>query len=75
MMSDLSRFVRTDEACRRSGLSERNLARRIADGEIPAFRDPRDRRWRLIRIDDLPDLVGVVPFERRRSRAVEEVAS
>lgn len=74
-MSDLSRFVRKDEACRRSGLSERNLARRIADGEIPVFTDPRDRRFVLIRIDDLPDLVGVVPFERRRSRSTEQVAS
>lgn len=63
-MSELTQFVRVGEAAERTGLSERSIARRIGAGEIPAFRDPRDRRHRLVAVSDLGRLTNVVPFAR-----------
>jgi len=73
-MPDLSQFVRADEACRRTGLSERSLDRRIYAGEIPSFRDPRDRRYRLVAVEDLDRLTSVIRFEQDRP-ATEQRAS
>lgn len=74
-MPDLSRFVRVSEACQLTGLTSYTLDRRLIAGEVPIFRDPTDRRRRLILVDDLSDLVSVIPFERHRQRTAEQVAS
>jgi excisionase family DNA binding protein len=68
-MPELARFVRVDEAARRTGLSERAIDRRIYAGEIEAFRDPVDRRHRLVKLEDLDRLTNVVPFGQDRAAA------
>lgn len=73
-MPDLSKFVRAEEAQRRTGLSERSLDRRLAAREIPVYRDPLDRRHRLIAVSDLDSLLNVTPYERGR-QVIEQVAS
>lgn len=73
-MSDLTKFIRATEVERRTGLSSRSLDRRLAAGEIPTYRDPLDRRRRLIAVEDLDRLLNVTPFVRDRSTA-EQVAS
>ena len=74
-MPDLSRFVRPAEACKETGLSPYVLDRRLIAAGVPIFRDPIDRRHRLIRRDDLDELVGIIPFERRQARSTEQMAS
>lgn len=71
-MSELTQFVRVGEAAERTGLSERSIARRIGAGEISAFRDPRDRRHRLVAVSDLGRLTNVVPFAQDSNAASEQ---
>ncbi len=72
-MSDLTQFIRADEAIKRTGLSERSLDRRLASGMVPVYRDPLDKRRRLIAVKDLDRLIDVTPFGRDRQGA-EQVA-
>ncbi len=73
-MIDRKQFVRADEAIKRTGLSGFALDRRLAAGEIPVFRDPLDRRHRLIDVQDLDRLVRVVRIGQDRV-AIERAAS
>ncbi|MDP9354233.1 MAG: helix-turn-helix domain-containing protein [Chloroflexota bacterium] len=52
------------EAARLLGMSDAALRRRIRRGLLPVYRDPADRRFRLLKVSDLEDLVSsrrVVP--------------
>ncbi len=73
-MNDRKQFVRAQEAQKRTGLSGFALDRRLAAGEIPTWRDPIDRRFRLIAEEDLDRLLNVTPFGRDRV-AIERAAS
>jgi hypothetical protein len=68
-MPELARFVRVDEAAQRTGMTPRAIDRRIGAGEISSFRDPRDRRHRLVAIEDLDQLMDVVPFGQDQAPA------
>lgn len=68
------KFIRVEAVREATGLKPRTLDRRLASGEIAVFRDPLDRRRRLIAVDDLDRLVNVTPFGRDCS-ATERVAS
>lgn len=52
------------EAARLLGMSDAALRRRIRRGLLPVYRDPADRRFKLLKVSDLEDLVSsrrVVP--------------
>lgn len=49
-------------AARMAGMTPRTLRRRIAAGDVAAMTDPRDRRRKLIRLDDLRHYLGEVPM-------------
>ncbi len=69
MPEHLAQFIRVEEAAKRTGLSGYSIDRRICAGEISVYRDPRDRRRRLIAIGDLDRLTNVVPFVQDQSSA------
>lgn len=46
-------YLPLNEAARRLGISEFTMRRRIAEGELPVWTDPLDRRRRLLRRRDL----------------------
>lgn len=60
MPESLAGYVRADDARKLLGLSVRTYDRRLS--ELPVVRDPRDRRYRLIRRDDLARLGEPVPL-------------
>ena len=43
-------------AARRFGVSEPTFRRRVREGGLPVFADPRDRRRRLLRVADVDRL-------------------
>ena len=49
-------YVPLGEAQRRLGVSLPLLRRRVLAGELPVFVDGRDRRLRLVRVEDLERL-------------------
>ncbi len=48
-------FLTLDQAARRLGLSDATLRRRITAGEFTVYRNPRDRRTKLVRVKDVED--------------------
>lgn len=46
-------LVPISEAIRRTGLSHETIRKRIVSGELPHWIDGRDRRRKLVRVDDL----------------------
>ena len=52
------RVLTLDRAAIALGMPARTIRRRIAEGQIPAYVDPRDRRRKLVRIVDLKNFVG-----------------
>lgn len=55
-MATTIELVPMSEAARRAEVSRPTLRRAIADGGIPTYRDPLDKRLRLIRSTDLDQL-------------------
>ncbi len=55
-------FVHIDRAAILAEMNERTFRRRIAAGELPTLTDPRDRRRKLVRVDDLRKYFGEVPM-------------
>ncbi len=55
-------LVPIGHAAHLSGMSQRTLRRRIAAGEVATLTDPRDRRRKLVRMDDLRRYLGEVPM-------------
>jgi hypothetical protein len=49
-------FVPALIAARMMGMSDAALRRRIRRGLLPVYRDPADRRFRLLRVSDLEQL-------------------
>ncbi len=71
-------FVTIGEAQRRVGLSSPTFRDRVRRGEIVVFSNPRDRRSRLVAVDDLEKLLTPRPIpahERNDIRGQELVAS
>ncbi len=57
-------LVSIDQAATLAGMNERTLRRRIAAGELPTMIDVRDKRRKLIRLDDLRKYLGEVPMQK-----------
>jgi len=51
-------LVGIDQAATLAQINPRTFRRRIAAGEIPTIRSFRDRRVKLIRLDDLKRFMG-----------------
>lgn len=54
-------FVSQRGAARLLGMSPRTVRRRVERGDLPAFRDPRNDRVRLLRVADLEALRAAQP--------------
>lgn len=55
-MAMADRLVPVEEAGRRLGVPYRTMRRRIVDGTIPVYRSDRDRRMKLVALDDVARL-------------------
>jgi len=55
-MSDHPEFVPTLRAARMLGMSDAALRRRVRRGLLPVYRDPADRRVKLLKVSDLEAL-------------------
>ncbi len=63
-MSGEPEYVPALEAAKMLGMSDAALRRRIRRGLLPVYRDPADRRFKLLKVSDLDELVSsrrVVP--------------
>ncbi len=56
------RFVTVTEAKRRVGLSAPTWCERVRRGEIVLYSNPRDRRSRLVAVEDLDRLMTPQPL-------------
>jgi hypothetical protein len=74
-MTARSDFVPLHEVPARTGLSYRALRRRLAAGEIRVFRDPLDRRRRLVPLSEVEQLVDVAPITKKQSERSVELAA
>jgi len=54
--TDTGDFLSLTEAAARSGTSRQTLSGRVRLGLLPAFSDPRDRRFVLLRASDVDSL-------------------
>lgn len=61
-MTDDQDLICVTLAARRFGVSEPTFRRRVRDGLLPLFADPRDRRRRLVRIADVDRLGSSEPL-------------
>jgi hypothetical protein len=52
------------EATELAGMRERTFRRRVASGEVATVSDPRDRRRKLVRLDDLRQYMGELPLKQ-----------
>ena len=57
-------LVSIDRAASMAAMNERTFRRRVAAGEIATLTDPRDRRRKLVRLDDLRKYLGEVGFKQ-----------
>ena len=58
-------FIPAQRAAKLLGMSDAALRRRIRRGLLPVYRDPADRRFKLLRVSDLEQLAAarhVVPL-------------
>ena len=63
-MTNEPEYVPALEAAKMVGMSDAALRRRIQRGLVPVYRDPADRRFRLLKVSDLEEMVStrrVVP--------------
>jgi hypothetical protein len=58
-----SRYVPVEEASRICGVPYRTLARRVADGTIPTYKYDRDRRHKLVAIDEVARVFAPRPAD------------
>jgi excisionase family DNA binding protein len=56
-------FLTMGEAMERLGVAKGTVQRMAQDGRLPTFRDPRDKRVRLAKVDDVERLARLVPEE------------
>ena len=69
-MAVLSEYVSKQEVAALTGLNPRAVDRRIAEGAVALYLDPRDRRRRLVHREDVRRFVELVPV-RRADQAAE----
>jgi excisionase family DNA binding protein len=67
-------FVSPEEACRRLGIPRRTLSRRTKDGTVRLFTCDRDRRRRLIPLEDLMRLSMPIDITERKEAARPDAA-
>ena len=58
------KLVSIDRAATLAGMNERTFRRRVAAGEVVTLTDPRDRRRKLVRLDDLRNYLGEVDLQK-----------
>lgn len=61
-------FVTMREAAEILGVSNQKIWRLVRDGDLTAYANPRDRRYKLIRRTDLDALMEVRPLDGRRKK-------
>ncbi len=61
-------YVTISEAAKRVGITETALRRRVRRGELRAYRDPRDLRAKLVRVDELEAYFSSVRIDREATR-------
>jgi len=69
-MTSNPEFVPLGVAARRAGISRVTLRDRVLTGEVPVFRDARDRRYTLVRVVDVDRLSTPRPVAAPREEAV-----
>ncbi len=52
------------QAAELAEMKSRTFRRRIASGELATLSDPRDRRRKLVRLDDLRQYMGELPLKQ-----------
>ncbi len=57
-MTEEPEYLPALEAARLLGMSDAALRRRIRRGLLPVYRDPADRRFKLLKVSDLEELVS-----------------
>lgn len=58
------KIVTIVEAAELAEMRERTFRRRVASGEVVTLTDPRDKRRKLVRLDDLRHFLGDVPMKQ-----------
>lgn len=53
---DRTELITIGEAARRLSICRQSVSRRVAKGDLPAFRDVRDARAVFVRVDDVDAL-------------------
>lgn len=59
--SDISNYLTAKEVAQRTGIHPRTLDRRLHEGVLTVYVDPRNRHRRLIHIDDVATLTEINP--------------
>ena len=59
-------FVGISEAARRVGVSRPTVRALVASGRLPSFSTPLDKRYRLIRVEDVDALLAPRPVATKR---------
>jgi excisionase family DNA binding protein len=57
-------YLTMAEALTRLGISKATLQKRVRAGELPTYRDPRNKRVRLVKVEDVDRLAQPVPEPR-----------
>ena len=70
-MTQLDQYVDKREVATLTGMTTRAVERRMADGVVEVWRDPRDHRRRLIKRADIARLVELVAVPRRAAQAAD----
>ena len=63
-------FLTLSAAAAQVGISRNTMADRVRAGEVPAYRDPRDKRFTLVRVADVDRLLTPRPVAATREDAV-----
>jgi excisionase family DNA binding protein len=58
-------YITLTEARRRLGVSKTTMAKKVRQGLLPTYQDPRDGRVRLAKIEDVTRLAEPIPVPPR----------
>lgn len=58
-MMDTSQYLNVKQLAAKTGINARTLDRRLLEGVVPVYTDPKNRRRRLVHIDDVAKLTEV----------------
>jgi excisionase family DNA binding protein len=56
-------YLTLGQAQMRLQVSKAKIIRMAQDGSLPTYRDPRDKRYRLAKVEDVDRLTQLVPAE------------